>query len=124
MDLSYSDIAYKILKEDQTKRSLHYRFITQKAYMEGFIRQLKQLTNTEELINKIFLDISEYTSSNCTIYDYSNIADKLLNYQLLEPLSLPGENIAGEEHYEFYLDEDKTSDLILDTFFKLVENTY
>lgn len=37
MDLSYSDIAYKILKEDQTKRSLHYRFITQKAYMEGLI---------------------------------------------------------------------------------------
>ncbi len=98
------------------------RMSRQKTYMEGFLKRLKELSYDEDIITKIYADTADYVTSNCTIYDMSSILDKLLTYEFLPELSLAGENVEGEEHYEFYLDEDKKVELVQSTFFDLVED--
>ena len=68
--LSYSDIAYKILKEDLNARSLHYKIIAKRAFDEGMLEEndiiiagnISSAINSEIRKNKIDGDIPRFIS--------------------------------------------------------------
>lgn len=56
------------------------------------------------------------TDCNATIF--SRLLEDYGDYTLGEVLSLPGENVLGEEHYEFYVDEAQLDETVLRLFYK------
>ena len=58
----------------------------------------------------LYEDIDADTMKHFTEYDYSGTV-----------LTLPGENVAGDLHDEFYVDGDKLTEIVLDLFYKEAE---
>ena len=114
------DQAYKFVRTrknvaDQLNLS---RMDRQVEYMEGFIEAFK--TNIGKDINKAlntYRDVSQYIVTDCSESIMADLLDRFYDYELVEVLSLPGENVRGEEYMEYHIDEEKLDALILDMLY-------
>ena len=114
------DQAYKFVRTrknvaDQLNLS---RMDRQVEYMEGFIEAFK--TNIGKDINKAlntYRDVSQYIVTDCSESIMADLLDMFYDYELVEVLSLPGENVRGEEYMEYHIDEEKLDALILDMLY-------
>ena len=114
------DQAYKFVRTrrnvaDQLNLS---RMDRQVEYMEGFIEAFK--TNIGKNINKAlntYRDVSQYIVTDCSESIMAELLDRFYDYELVEVLSLPGENVRGEEYMEYHIDEEKLDALILDMLY-------
>lgn len=89
-----------------------------REYMNGLISAIRT-RNAEDpaFIIDLYEQIAPYMVTDCSINTVSGFMERCTNYTLAEIVSPEGKNIAGEEYYEFYLDEKKLDDLVLRLFY-------
>lgn len=95
------------------------RMERQKIYMKGFVQALraKMDESTTQMV-RIYNDVAPYVVTDCNATIFSRLLEDYGDYTLGEVLSLPGENVLGEEHYEFYVDEAQLDETVLRLFYK------
>ena len=114
-DQSYKFVRTRRNVADQLNLS---RMDRQVEYMEGFIEAFK--TNIGKDINKAlntYRDVSQYIVTDCSESIMADLLDMFYDYELVEVLSLPGENVRGEEYMEYHIDEEKLDALILEMLY-------
>ena len=90
------------------------RMERQKAYMRSFIPALKDKMESEPgFVVSAYDQISDYIVTDCSIETLSRLEKDYGDYAMGEVLSLEGENVLGENLYEFYADEEALDALIL-----------
>lgn len=98
------------------------RMERQKEYMKGFVAALQtKLGQSLGATIQIYEEVSDYVVTDCSGTVLNRLLEDYGDYTLGEVISLPGENVLGEEHYEFYVDEEKMDALILELFYAPVD---
>lgn len=91
-------------------------------YMHGFMEQLraKEMEDAEFLV-KIYDQLSPYIVTDCSVNTLSGMLQRYASFRLDEVVTPEGENTIGskngEEHYEFYVDQEKLDSLVLKLFY-------
>ena len=94
------------------------RMERQKEYMKGFVAALHtKLGQGNASVLQIYEEVSPYMVTDCSGTVMKQMLEDYGSYSLGEVLSPAGENVLGEEHYEFYVDEEALDELILRLFY-------
>lgn len=93
------------------------RIERQKEYMEKFLVTFRNRSADESFILSTYEQAAPYIVSDLPISTLVSMVQRYQDYELAEPLSLEGENVLGEEYYEFYPDEAKLEALTLQLFY-------
>ncbi len=89
-----------------------------KQYMSGFSDAFKtKLNSTQTFVFKTYESVADYIVSDCSVNTLSNMLNRYSEYSLKEIVSPEGNNTKGEKYMEFYADEEKLEDLILNIFY-------
>lgn len=95
------------------------RMERQREYMTNYVsafREKVHASNTQYVI-ETYDQVAPYLVSDLPISTLTGMVERYIDYSLTGILSLEGENRLGEEFYEFYPDEEKLEDLILELFY-------
>ena len=94
------------------------RLERQRGYMEGFVEALRaaQTENPTVLVDT-YGEVSPYLVTDCSANALSGMMERYSGYTLAQILSPEGENVLGQEYYEFYADEESLDQLILQLFY-------
>lgn len=76
----------------------------------------------DSFLFRLFEEISDYSFTNLSAVELSQLSQKLENYEFGEILTLFGENKKGEKYMEFYPDQERLQDLIVDIWYEEAEN--
>lgn len=94
------------------------RMERQKEYMNGFMDALTaKLNQSETYVLTTYDTVSPYMVTDCSVNVISGLLERCSGYTLKEIITPDGENVMGEEFYEFYIDEEKLDELILRLFY-------
>ena len=94
------------------------RMERQKEYVDNFLQALYQ--KEHEDINfavNLYDDIAPYIVTDCSVETLSGMLDRYVDFTIKEVVSPDGDNIIGDEHYEFYVDEEKLDELVVRLFY-------
>lgn len=94
------------------------RMERQKEYAMGFMdafRDSKAVSETFAM--ELFDQVSPYVVTDCSLTVLTDMMDRYADYEIVEIVSPEGENVMGEEYYEFYADEEALDELILRLFY-------
>lgn len=95
------------------------RMERQKEFMFGIEKAFKERVQGKyELLKKTYEELSPYMVSDCSINDFSTLVDSYMNYTFKEVIIPEGTYQKGEEFMEFYIDEEKFQDLLIDLLYK------
>jgi len=90
----------------------------QEEYVKGFIEALNEKLETESNFAYDFYKAAEgYFVTDCSFNAFSGMFERFADYELKEIVTPEGENTMGKKFIEFYLDEDKFEDIILNIFY-------
>ena len=94
------------------------RIDRQQAYAQGFIDafKAKQAKGTGFLMDA-YEKASPYLITDCSAATVSAMVDRYGGYKLDRILTPPGQNVMGEQYYEFHIDEEGLDAMILDLFY-------
>ena len=94
------------------------RMARHEEYVNGFMKAL-QIKQQEDVnfILKIYEETAPYLVSDCPVDTFSSMLERYSHFAISEVVTPAGENVLGEEHYEFYVDEDKLDELIVQLFY-------
>lgn len=83
-------------------------------YMEGFLDALhRKLDGSDAFALELYDAVDEYMVTDCSSTTLSTLMSRYADYEIVEVVSPAGENVLGEEYYEFYADEEELDQLIL-----------
>ena len=89
-----------------------------KEFMRGLGVSLnKKLESSDSFGLKLYDQLSDFMVTDCSANVLSNMLSRFAKYEMEQILSLEGENVRGEEFYEFYPDEEALDKLILQLFY-------
>lgn len=89
-----------------------------KQYMQSFVSLLKEhLEGNPLYASQLLAMVADYTVTDCTPAVLNRLAADYGDYTLGRIISPEGENVMGEEFYEFYLDEAALQKLAIELFF-------
>ena len=88
-----------------------------KAYMEGFLKALKQANQDEEFVFTAYDAVSPYIVTDCSAKVLSGMLSRYSDYTLGTVVTPEGENTLTETYYEFHADEEKLDEMILQLFY-------
>lgn len=95
------------------------RMVRQRQYIEAlYEKTLTCLENDKDFIVKAAAKLADYIVSDYTGTGLQNLAEKIMSYQLVEICELEGRNVRGEEHMEFYPDEDSVEETVIRLFYE------
>lgn len=84
------------------------RMERQRLYMESFQRQAKAAFNSDsQFALKLVEKMENYLQSDLTAQQLSDLSVQLDTYQVYPIACADGELVLGENHYEFYVDENQ-----------------
>ena len=114
------DQAYKFVRTrknvgDQLNIS---RMSRHEEFMRGFVEAFH--TNVGNDINKameVYESIKQFVVTDCSDQVMTELLGRFFDYEFVDVMSPAGENVAGEEFMEFYLDQDSYYKLILSLLF-------
>lgn len=94
------------------------RMARQKEYVAGFLERLyeKEHEDINFLVNA-YDQVAPYIVSDCSLNTLSGMLDRYVDYEIKEVVTPEGENLIGDGHYEFYVDEEKLDELIVRLFY-------
>ncbi|MGI6006247.1 MAG: LCP family protein [Ruminococcus sp.] len=131
IDPAFSAGAQITLTGEQAERYVRYRDTTvqgsnngrmerQVQYITALVSALKSAAGEEDNYYERF---SSYLRPYMVTDMDAQQIDSMVNYQFLpeETQYVPGEVAAGEEHEEFYVNEDKLLELLIEMFYKSEE---
>ena len=94
------------------------RIQRQKEYILGFSDALRDKQQTDAgFVLSVYGDVEPYTVTDCTTKVLNSLANKYANYEMGQIVSPEGENVMGEKYFEFYVDEEKLFDTVLELFY-------
>lgn len=116
-DMAETFVRSRNINEDFTNEG---RMIRQKVYMEAFLEKMKEKASADlEGFLEDLEALDDYSVSNLRSYELEELLSILCdttlgdgNYHILE-----GEDQLGELHDEFYVDEEKLQELILELYY-------
>lgn len=94
------------------------RIQRQKEYVNGFVEAFTAAREADShLILDTYEDVSDYLVTNLSANALSGIIDRYSHYPIVEVVSPEGENVMGEEYFEFYVNEESLDDIVLRLFY-------
>ncbi len=94
------------------------RMDRQREYMQSFMEALRTKTASgDSFVLDLYEDISPYMVTDCSVNVISGLMERCSDYTLKEIVTPEGENVLGEEFYEFYVDEEQLQELVLRLFY-------
>lgn len=95
------------------------RMERQEEYMNGLSQALTDsLRSSESFLTDLYDRLADYMVTDCSVSVVSGLLQRCAGFPLKESLSIRGENVLGEEYYEFYADEEALDELILRLFYE------
>lgn len=90
----------------------------QREYISGFLKAMgEDRMQDATFIMDTYDAVSPYMVTDCSVNTISDLMEKVSAYTVDRIVSPEGENVLGEQYYEFYVDEEKLDTLILDLFY-------
>lgn len=94
------------------------RIERQKEYMSAFVETFRNKTKENEtFFLSSYEKIAPYLVSDLPVSTLSGMIERYADYGMSDILTLEGENVQGEEFYEFYPDPEKLEELTLQLFY-------
>ena len=94
------------------------RIQRQKDYVNGFVEAFTAAREADsKLLVNTYEDVADYLVTNLSVNSLTGMMDRYSHYPIVEVVSMEGQNLRGEEFYEFYPDEETKDALILRLFF-------
>ena len=94
------------------------RMERQKEYMENFLRVFTgKLKGDKDFVLSTYEVVAPYLVSDLPVNSLSSMVERYENHRMGDILTVEGENVLGSEFYEFYPDEEKLEELILELFY-------
>lgn len=95
------------------------RMERQKEYMKNFLIAFNSKTNaSDSFVLKTYDQVTDYIVTDLVATSMSNVWNKYAKYKLDEVVTLEGDNVLNDGHYEFILDEDALDAMILKMFYE------
>ena len=95
------------------------RMVRQRTYINALYEQMgEQLRTDSGFAARLASRLSDYSVSDLTTTELSNLADRLKDYRFDGIDTIPGEAVKGEKFMEFYTDADALLALVVRCFFK------
>lgn len=94
------------------------RMARQKEYLGGFLTNMSNtFQGNDEKLVAIYNDIAPYIVTDCTVNTITSMMQRYGDYTIDRYITPEGKNVRGEEFMEFYADEEKLDELIIDLFY-------
>lgn len=94
------------------------RIERQQAYIDGFVAAFREKQESDpEFLAEAYERAADYIVSDCSVNAISGMIRRYGDYKVDEVVSPEGENVLGEEYFEFYVDEQQMDALILRLFY-------
>ena len=94
------------------------RIERQKEYISGFAESLRRKQETDPgFLLSIHQQVDPYIVTNCSVSVLNSLLSKYASFTMGHILSPKGENVMGEEYFEFYVDEKDLERLVLRLFY-------
>lgn len=95
------------------------RMRRQEQYLMTLYEKVKdKIAEDSQFLFKVLLDVSEHIVSDYSVNQISGNANQLLDYQLNEFHNIAGEAVEGEEYMEFYADENKLKEQLVELLYE------
>ena len=94
------------------------RMKRQRDYMTKLLPILgKKTSESNSFAFELFDKLSDYMITDCTYDQLSSYISQFSGYKLDKIISPDGRSVAGEEHMEFYVDQDSLKSIVIDLFY-------
>lgn len=89
-----------------------------KAYFAGFMDSFKaKIEESSTFAFSLYEQVSPYLVTDCSVNVLTSMMERYADYELVEIVSVEGENVRGTKYMEYYVDEEKLDELILRLFY-------
>lgn len=96
-----------------------HRMERQRQYLEALQGQLLSRKDaSEDFTMSTLLKLNEYMVSDCSVEQLSDLADTLEEVGVTEYRTLEGKSVEGEKYMEYYMDEVKARELVMELFYE------
>ena len=92
------------------------RMERQEAYLKAFLPAITE-KNSDSFVMSVYEQVSPYLVTDCSANMISSMLRRYGGYTLTDFVSPAGENVRGEQYYEFYPDEEQLNALIIELFY-------
>ena len=109
----------------QTRRNLGdqlniSRMERQNTYASGFLKALRRKMDESTTFSlTLYEQVAPYIVTDCSTTVLTSMIDRYADYEIVEIVTPAGENVKGDEYYEFYVDAQQLDDLILRLFYEV-----
>lgn len=111
-------LSYVQTRKDISDQMNISRMERHKEYMENFVAAFNaKVKESDTFVLETYNDIAPYIISDCSVNSMSAMLNRYADYTLREVVTPEGENVLSEKYMEFYVDEEKLDELILDMFY-------
>jgi LCP family protein required for cell wall assembly len=94
------------------------RIERQKTYIQGFTDAFRAAMDSDaEFVVRTYDAVSPYLVTDCSVNTISGLLSRFEGFEIREIVTPAGQNLRGEEYYEFHADEEKLDALILRLFY-------
>lgn len=85
-----------------------------KEYVKGFLEAFDAKAGTDaNFALSLYSAAGDYLVTDCSVDTLASMMDRYQDYELGDIVTPKGENILGEDHYEFYIDEEDLESIVL-----------
>ena len=89
-----------------------------REYMEGFTEALgEKLKEGTGFVVETYSAVAPYLVSDCPISSLTAMIERYQDYQFTGVITPEGQSTVGRQYYEFYADEQKLDELVIDLFY-------
>lgn len=106
-------------RDTETLGSNNDRMERQAQFLEALAQKMTQSGGNAATYTKLFTELQDHIVTDMNADDLASLSD----YEFTETIKAPGETRAGEEHDEFYTDEEALYELILELFYEPVQQS-
>ena len=113
-------------RDEEILGSADIRLARQKQYLNAFVNQAKTAAKKDlGVVSNLYNDVSPYMTTDISFDELLYLVPEMVNYSfdLNSLYLLQGETVMGEEFEEFYPDEDRLYEMIIDVFYNEVKNS-
>lgn len=90
------------------------RMERQQEYISGFMSALNaKLKGSDTFALNAYNEVEDYIVTDCSTTVLTSLVDRFSDYSVNEIVSPEGENVRGEEYYEFHVDKEALEDLVI-----------
>lgn len=114
-------LTYVRMRKDLDDSSNLHRMERQRQYATQWVTSAQRKLTNSESVADLVMQLSGNYRSSCTAEELYGFAQNLSANPSVPAYELKGEAIKGEEHIEFYADEQALQQLVLELFYVPVE---